>query len=74
VDTQHGIVQAQNVRTHHVTTLGVDRIHHFDYEPHSDWDGLMHGMLELRTQLVLSGCNIDYRPLPHFRPRKRRAH
>jgi hypothetical protein len=29
-----------------------------------------HGMLELRTQLVLSGCNIHYLPPPRFRPRQ----
>lgn len=69
VDQAQGIVQAQNVRTDHVALLGTDRIHHFDREPHRDWDGLKHGLLELRTQLVLSGCNIHYLPLPTFRPR-----
>jgi hypothetical protein len=42
--------------------LGADRIHHFEHEPHRDWDGLKHGLYELRTQLVLSGNCVFYRP------------
>jgi hypothetical protein len=63
------VAYLQNIRTHHVAQLGTDRIHHFDREPHRDWDGLKHGLLEVRAQLVLSGCNIHYLPLPNFRPR-----
>src|SRR6266581_3523916 len=66
--TQDGVAEFQNVRTHHVAQLGTDRIHHFDREPYRDWDGLKHGVLELRTQLTLSGCNI------HYLPRRSGAH
>ena len=67
---EDGVARLQNVRTHHIAQLGTDRIHNFDREPHRDSDGLKHGLLELRVQLVLSGCNIHYRPLPRFRPRR----
>lgn len=64
-----GVAHLQNIRTHHLAQLGADRIHHFDREPHRNWDGLKHGLIELRVQLVLSGCNIHYLPLSNFRPR-----
>ena len=67
-----GVVVLHNIRTDHVAKLGTDRIHHFDHEPHRDWDGLNHGRLELRVQLVLCGPSIHYLPLQNFRPR--RAH
>jgi hypothetical protein len=44
-----------------------DRIHHFDYEPHGDWDDLKHGLFERRTQRVLSGRNVFYLRLPRQR-------
>lgn len=59
-----GVVRLRNVRTDHVALLGNDRIHHFDHEPHRDWDGLKHGLLVLHTQLVLSGPNVFYLPQP----------
>lgn len=67
----NGVVELSNIRTHHVAVLGADRIHHFDDEPHRNWDGLKHGCLEVRVQLVLSGPNIYYLPLRNFRPRAR---
>ena len=66
-----GVARLRNIRTDHVATLGTDRIHHFDHEPHRDWNGLKHGLIELRVRLVLQGPNIHYVPLPHFRPRQR---
>jgi len=57
-----GVVQIDNPRTGHFVLLGADRIHHFEHEPHRDWDGLKHGLYELRTQLVLSGNCVFYRP------------
>ena len=72
--TNEGVARLQNIRTHHVATLGTDRIHHFDHEPHRDWNGLKHGLLELRVRLVLQGPDIQYVPLPHFRPRQRITH
>jgi hypothetical protein len=68
-----GVVRLKNLRTDHVAQLGTDRIHHFDREPHRDWDGFKHGRLEVRVRLVLSGCHIHYLPLPTFRPRRRAA-
>lgn len=67
VDAQRGIVRLFNPRTWHIVTLGPDRIHHFEHEPHRDWDGLKHGMFILHTQLVLSGNNVHYLPRPHRR-------
>lgn len=67
-----GIVELSNISTGHAAKLGTDRIHHFDHEPHRDWDGLKHGLLELRVQLVLQGPDIHYVPLPNFRPRRQR--
>jgi hypothetical protein len=66
-----GIVELSNIGTDHVALLGSDRIHHFDHEPHRDWDGLKHGLLELRVQLVLQGRDVHYLPLRTFRPRQR---
>lgn len=66
-----GVVRLQNIRTHHVAQLGADRIHHFDREPQRDWDGFKHGLLEVRVQLILSGCDIHYLPLANFRPAPR---
>jgi hypothetical protein len=71
--TEDDVAYLSNIRTGHVAQLGTDRIHHFDREPHRDWDGSKHGLLELRVQLVLSGCDIDYRPLSNFRPRRHAA-
>lgn len=65
-----GIVELSNTGTDHVAMLGTDRIHHFDHEPQRDRDGLRHGLLELRVQLVLQGPHIHYIPLPSFRPRR----
>jgi hypothetical protein len=63
-----GIVRLTNTRcTGLFVILGHDRIHHFEYEPHRDWDGLKHGMLILETQLVLSRNNVDYLPRPRGR-------
>jgi hypothetical protein len=45
-------------------TFTADRIHHFDHEPHRDWDGLKHGVFQVHTQLVLSGWNVFYLPAP----------
>lgn len=60
-----GIVEISNNRTGHFAILGHDRIHHFELEPHRDWDGLKHGQFILNTQLVLSGCNVFYFPRAH---------
>lgn len=57
-----GIVTISNPRTGHFAILGADRVHHFEYEPHRDGDGLKHGLFELHTQLVLSGNNVFYLP------------
>lgn len=72
VDNQ-GVARLRNIRTDHVATLGTDRIHHFDHEPHRDWNDLRLGLLELRVRLVLQGPNIHYVPLPNFRPRQSTA-
>lgn len=69
---ERGIVELSNPGTGHVAMLGADRIHHFDHEPQRDWDGLKHGLLELRVQLVLQGPDIHYLPLPSFRPQRQR--
>ena len=63
ISTQ-GVVKITNPRTGHFALLGADRIHHFDHEPHRDWDGLKHGLFQLHTQLVLSGWNVFYLPAP----------
>jgi hypothetical protein len=62
-----GIVHLSNTSSGHVAVLGSDRIHHFEYEPDRDWDGNMHGMYVLRTQLVIHGDEILYIPVPHGR-------
>jgi hypothetical protein len=62
-----GIITISNPRTGHFAILGADRIHHFEHEPHRDWDGLRHGLFELRTQLVLSGNNVFYLPRQYQR-------
>jgi hypothetical protein len=67
-----GIVHLSNPSSGHVAILGHDRIHHFEYEPHRDGDGLKHGMFVLRTQLVIHGNEIHYLPLAH-RPSQDRA-
>ncbi len=67
---ERGMVEISNGT--HVAKLGADRIHHFDHEPHRDFDGLKHGLLELRVQLVLQGPDIHYLPLPSFRPQMQR--
>jgi hypothetical protein len=67
-----GIVHLSNTSSGHVAILGHDRIHHFEYEPDRDWDGLKHGMYILRTQLVIHGNEIHYLPLDS-RPSQDRA-
>lgn len=62
-----GIARISNPRTGHFAVLGANRIHHLDYEPHRDWDGLNHGFFELCAQLVQSGCNVFYLPPPYQR-------
>ena len=59
-----GIVHLSNPRTRHLAVLGHDRIHHFEHAPERDWDGLKHGLFVLHTQLVLTGDEILYIPLP----------
>lgn len=48
-----GIVRLGNLRTGHFATFGPDRIHHFELEPHRDWNGCKHGLFVLNVQLVL---------------------
>lgn len=69
-----GIVRVSNTSTGHFAIFGADRIHHFEHEPHLEWDGLKHGLLVLHTQLVLSGRNVFYLPRPAPRVRRRVTH
>ena len=59
---------AYGVRLPYVAQLGLDHIHHYDSDPHRDWDGLKHGFLILRVQIFLSSPNLFIEPLPFFRP------
>ncbi len=63
----NGIVEVSSNRTGHFAILGPDRIHHFEHEPHRDWDGLKHGLFVLHTQLVISGYNVFYLPQQRLR-------
>jgi hypothetical protein len=55
----------------YVAKLGLDHIHHYDSDSQRDWDGLKHGFLILRTQILLSGTNLYLEPLLNFRPHQR---
>ena len=69
-----GIVRVSNTSTGHFAILGPDRIHHFEFEPDRDWNGLKHGLFMLHTQLVLSGCDVFYLPQPARRVRRPTTH
>lgn len=69
-----GIVRVRNTSTGHFAILGPDRIHHFEFEPDRDWNGLTYGLFVLHTQLVLSGRNVFYLPRPTRRARRQITH
>lgn len=61
-------VEIRNSRTGHFIKLQYDQIHHFAEDVSRDWNGLLHGFLELRCQLRLSGSRVDIEPLPSYCP------
>jgi hypothetical protein len=66
----HG-VHVINTRTHHVTTLGYDHIHHLTGNPDRRVGDLRFGFLTLNVQIVLQGNSLRVRPT--FRPGERLA-
>jgi len=54
-------VSLQNLRTQHMTMLGLDHTHSFTSDPQRDIGGLKHGFLALHVQLTVTpkGVLID---------------
>lgn len=55
-------VTIRNPRTHHRPILAFDQIREFMTDPLRDSDGLKHGFLHLKVQLILTGQAVRAEP------------
>jgi len=70
VEERKGL-RIRNIRTDHVAVLGFDDIRRYTADPRREYDGLRHGMLELRVQLFLRGPDLVIEPRPSYAKRAR---